>query len=283
MSDMSKKELKELRKLEEMRRNSMEKKANMTKWIAIGGISTIFLGFFLFLVISLRGNNPKLADPNSNTVVELSNSGEFRVAAESTTPIESRPVVLTEFADMQCPACKQYHPIIKSVLDLYPETVVLNYKHFPINSIHLNATPAALAVEAAGVQGKFFEMMDLLYERQEAWSNLPDPKSLFAEYATEIGLNLEQFNKDMADNELAKKIESQRTEGINAGVNSTPSFFVNGIRIENPSDISGFQAAIDEVLARIGGTGTETTIEKETVSTPSAQDSQDSSSLQIDL
>ena len=282
MGEMSKKELKELRKLEEMRRNSMEKKANMTKWIAIGGISTIFLGFFLFLVISLRGNNPDLADPNSNTAVEFSNSGEFRVAADSTAPIESRPVILTEFADIQCPACKQYHPIIKSVLDLYPETVVLNYKHFPINSIHQNATPAALAVEAAGVQGKFFEMMDLLYERQEAWANLSNPKSLFVEYATEMGLNMEQFNKDMADNELAQKIESQRTEGINAGVNSTPSFFINGIKIQNPSDISGFQAAIDAALTGIVGESKGPDVQ-DTTATPSAEDTDNSTAPQIDL
>lgn len=282
MSEMSKKELKELRKLEEMRRSSMEKKANMTKWIAIGGISTIFLGFFLFLVISLRGNNPNLTDSNSNTVVELSNSGEFRVAAASTVPKEGRPVILTEFADIQCPACKQYHPIIKSVLDLYPDTVVLNFKHFPISSIHKNALPSALASEAAGKQGKFFEMLDVLYERQEAWSNLSNPKSLFTEYATELGLNLDQFNKDMEDNELAQKIEAQRTEGINAGVNSTPSFFINGVKIQNPSDISGFQAAIDAALSAVVGESKEPDIQDST-STPSAEDTDNSSAPQINL
>lgn len=282
MGEMSKKELKELRKLEEMRRNSMEKKANMTKWIAIGGISTIFLGFFLFLVISLRGNNPNLADPNSNTVVELSNSGEFRVASESTVPKEGRPVILTEFADIQCPACKQYHPIMASVLDLYPDTVVLNFKHFPISSIHPNALPSALASEAAGKQGKFFEMLDILYERQEAWSNLPDPKSLFSQYATEIGLNQEQFNKDITDQELAQKIEAQRTEGINAGVNSTPSFFINGVKIQNPSDISGFQAAIDAALSAVVGESKEPDI-KDSTSTPSAEDTDNSSAPQINL
>lgn len=270
MSDMSKKELKEMRKLEEMRRNSMDKKATMTKWIAIGGISTIFLGFFLFLVISLRGSNPNLADPNSNTPVELSNSGEYRVSLNSTLPPQEHPVILTEFADFQCPACKQYSPIVKSVLDLYPDQVVLNYKHFPINSIHPNATPAALAAEAAREQGKFFEMSDLLYERQEAWASLPDPNDIFVGYAEELELDVDKFKADLGDTELARKIESQRTEGINAGVNSTPSFFVNGIRIENPSDISGFQAAIDAALS--GMTGNESIEVEESESTPSAED-----------
>lgn len=269
MAEMSKKELKEMRKLEEARQRSMEKKAGMTKWITIGAISTIFLGFFIFLVVSLRNNNPSISSQSGNPI-ELSSSGEFRVAADSTTPIENRPVTITEFADIQCPACKQYHPIIKSVLDLYPETVVWNFKHFPINSIHPNATPAALAAEAAGEQDKFFEMVDILYERQEAWARLPDPNEVFLSYAEEIGLDLPKFKEDLANEELAKKIESQRTEGINAGVNATPSFFVNGVKIENPSDISGFQAAIESELEKTGA-ASDLPLE-EADSTPSAQD-----------
>lgn len=267
MAQTSKKELKEMRKLEEARQKSMEKKAGMTKWITIGAISTIFLGFFIFLVVSLRSSNPSL-NPNSASQVELSSSGEYRIASDSTTPIEERVVTLTEFADFQCPACKQYHPIVKSVLDLYPEQVVLNYKHFPINSIHPNATPAALAAEAAGEQNKFFEMADILYERQEAWAGLPNPEEVFLSYAEELEMDLEKFKQDLGSSELAKKIESQRTEGINAGVNSTPSFFVNGIRIENPSDISGFQAAIDAELEKSGAI--ELPVE-EITSTPSAE------------
>lgn len=252
---MSKKELKEMRKVEEARRMNLEKKASMTKWITIGVISTLFVGFFIFLVVFLKSNNPNLASLNSGEPVVLSDSGEFRVDSESSTSakedIMGRPVTLTEFADIQCPACKQYNPILKSVLDLYPDTVVLNFKHFPISSIHPNALPAAVAVEAAGNQDKFFEMIDLLYERQEAWSSLPDPKAAFIGYAKELALDVDKFTTDLDDKALVEKIESQRTEGINAGVNSTPSFFVNGVKITNPADISGFQAAIDAELEKI--------------------------------
>lgn len=279
MSEMSKKELKEMRKIEEMRRNTLEKKANMTKWIAIGAVATIFLGFFIFLVISLRGSNPDLADPNNSATVELSNSGEFRVASESTTPVEGREVVITEFADIQCPACKQYHPILKSVLDLYPETVALNFKHFPINSIHSNAMTSAIAAEAAGEQEKFFEMIDMLYERQEAWATLPDPEEMYIKYAQELGLDVEKFKQDLNNTELARRVESQRTEGINAGVNSTPSFFINGIKIQNPSDISGFQTAIDTILSQ---NSSEQMPTEDTTSTPSANETENTSP-QIDL
>lgn len=269
---MSKKELKEMRKVEEMRRMNLEKKANMTKWIAIGVISTLFIGLFLFLVGYLRGSNPSLTDPSADgKPVELSSEGEYRVAAESTTPAQERPIILTEFADMQCPACGQYHPIVKSLLELYPETVSLQFKHFPISSIHPNAIASAVAVEAAGNQGKFFEMVDLLYERQQAWSNLPSPQDMFIEYAGELGLDVNKFTSDINDKALEEKIDNQRTEGINAGVNSTPSFFVNGVKITNPSDISGFQVAIDAELERISG-GTESAPETETDATPSAQD-----------
>lgn len=278
---MSKKELKEMRKIEEMRRMNLQKKANMTKWISIGIISTLFIGLFLFLVVYLRGNNPTLTDPSANgQPVELSQAGEYRVAAESTTPAESRPVIITEFADIQCPACAQYHPIVKSLLDLYPETVALHFKHFPISAIHPNAIASAVAVEAAGNQGKFFEMADLLYDRQPAWSNLPAPQDKFIEYAGELGLDVDKFTTDLNDKALEEKVDSQRTEGINAGVNSTPSFFVNGVRIQNPSDISGFQAAIDAELARISGGNPESQVEENTDATPSAQDS---SAPQLDL
>lgn len=271
MAQMTKKELKEMRKLEEVRKNSMEKKANMTKWIAIGTISAIFLGFFVFLVVSIKGNNPNLSE-NSGTQVELSDSGEFRVAAESTTAVEERPVTIVEFGDIQCPACRQYHPIMKSLLDLYPETVALNFKHFPIMSIHPNALASAVASEAAGRQGKFFEMVDLLFERQDSWARVPNPESMFIEYAKELGLNEEQFANDLKDEQLSQKVESQRAEGINAGVNSTPTFFINGVRIQNPSDISGFQAIIDSILAdRVGRE--ESTIEDPS-STPSAEEGQ---------
>ncbi len=239
-----------MRKLEEARRMSLEKKANTTKWLAIGIISTLFIGFFLFLVVYLRGSNPNLVGSSNNSEpVELSSSGEFRVASDSQTLAKDRPVILTEFADIQCPACQQYHPIVKSVLDLYPETVTLNFKHFPIASIHPNAIPAAIAAEAANNQGKFFEMVDLLYERQQAWSRLPSTRDQFISYAKELGLDEKQFIEDLDDAALKEKIDTQRTEGINAGVNSTPTFFVNGVKIQNSGDISGFQGAIDAALS----------------------------------
>lgn len=279
MAQTSKKELKEMRRLEEARRNNMEKKANMTKWIAIGTISAVFLGFFVFLVVSLKNNNPNLAETDG-TQVQLSNSGEFRVAEGSTAPVEERPVTIVEFADIQCPACRQYHPIIKSLLEIYPETVALNFKHFPIMSIHPNAMPSAVAAEAAGRQDKFFEMVDLLFERQDAWARVPNPQSIFIEYARELELDVDQFTADLEDEELSNKVEAQRAEGINAGVNSTPTFFINGIKIQNPSDISGFQAIIDSILADT--VGREQAPTEDVNSTPSAEENQ-TSTPQIDL
>lgn len=270
MSEMSKKEMKEMRKIEEAKRMNLEKKANMIKWVVIGVISSVFLGFFLFLLFTLKTMNSKATDPNTATeAVSLSDSGEFRIASGSTTPIDQRPVTIVEFADIQCPACQQYHPIVKSVLDLYPETVALNFKHFPIIALHPNAVKSAVAAEAAGNQEKFFEMVDLLYENQEAWANLPDPTPKFVEYATSLKLDINKFKSDLNDKALEQEIDDQRTEGINAGVNATPSFYVNGVKIQNPADISGFQSAIDAELAKVGGDAS--VIEDE--ATPSADQS----------
>jgi len=247
---MSKKELKEMRKIEEMRRSNLEKKASMIKWVSIGVIATVFVGFFLFLVVSLKNNNPNLSqNGDRGNVRSFSDSGEFRVKEGSVAPIDARRVTIVEFADLQCPACQQYQPITKNLLDLYPENVVLNFKHFPLTQIHRNSMPAAVAAEAAGKQDKFFEMVDLLYARQAEWSDLPDTTEKFKEYAKELELDLEKFSLDLESQELKDKIDAQRDEGVEAGVNGTPSFFINGVYFPNPSDVSGFQTEIDKILA----------------------------------
>ena len=282
---MSKKELKEMRKIEETRRKNIENKSSMVKWISIGAIVTVFVGFCLFLVVSLKNSNPNLSKgSDAETVRNFSDSGEFRIKEGSIAPIDARLVTLVEFADLQCPACQQYHPIIKALLDIYPESLAVSFKHFPISSIHKNAIPSAVAAEAANNQNKFFEMVDLLYERQAEWSNLPDATDKFSEYAKELELDMGKFSADLNDESLKKKIDDQRNEGIGAGVNATPTFFVNGVFINNPSDISGFQAVIDEIL----NTSEKKTVPSETAtpsadSTGSPPSAEDNTSPQIDL
>jgi len=262
MAQMTKKELKELKRLEKLQRQTLQQKQNTTKWIAIAIAAALFLVLFVgAVIIGKNRNNPDQAAGVTATFTEpghermVGNSGE-NTATEAGEQAE-QVVTMVEYADIQCPACKQYHPIVKSLLELYPNQLKLVFKHFPLTSIHPNAVPSAKAAEAAGRQDKFFEMADLLYERQGEWSNLPDPTAKFREYAQQLGLDINKFNTDMNDEAIAQAIEAQRNEGINNGVNSTPTFYIEGKKIENPGDISGFQKYIDEALKAKGGVSPE--------------------------
>lgn len=156
-------------------------------------------------------------------------------------------VVLVEYSDFQCPACGQYHPLIKQVLEKYKDQIGLVMRHFPLQQ-HENAIVAARAAEAAGKQGKFFEMGDLLFTNQKEWEQMDDPVKTFEGYASKLKLNMEQFKKDNTDVQ-DKKIEADRLSGVALGVNSTPTFFLNGVKLNNPGSLDAFSKLIDAELA----------------------------------
>lgn len=162
-------------------------------------------------------------------------------------------VTVVEYADLQCPACKQYQPIVTELLKAFPGQAKLVFKHFPLLSIHPNAMDAAIAAEAAGRQNNFFEYVDLVYLKQDEWAALPNPQTKFEEYATELGLDLEQFKKDQKDKALEQKVNDERNEGIANGVSGTPTFFVAGVRIENPASLDEFKKIINEALVKETG------------------------------
>jgi protein-disulfide isomerase len=156
-------------------------------------------------------------------------------------------VTLTEYGDFQCPACAQFSPIVKAVLDQYGDQIAFEFRHFPLISIHPYAVPAAKAAEAAGVQGKFFEMHDKLYENQNAWAKSAAPQAFFVQYAEELGLDVGLFKQHMRASLVEEKIESQFKEAQEKGLTGTPSFFLNGERLEFQT-MDEFFAAIDTAL-----------------------------------
>ncbi len=154
-------------------------------------------------------------------------------------------VTLVEYSDFQCPACQMYYFVVEKLLTSSTVPVRFVYRQFPLAQ-HANAIPAALASEAASLQGKFWEMHKLLFEKHTEWENLPDPKPVFNNFATKIGLDLEKFKKDMADENLKKSIDNSSKEGYNIGINATPSFFINGKFIENPQGYEEFKSIIEK-------------------------------------
>lgn len=158
-------------------------------------------------------------------------------------------VTLVEYSDFQCSACGAYYPIVKQLIEDFDTDIQFVYRHFPLFTIHANADISARAAESAGAQGKFWEMHDLLFENQQTWSTINNPKKTFVGYAEQIGLDIDKFTADLNSKEIGDKVESDRLDGLNAGVNSTPSFFLDGVKMKNPQSLEEFSAAINKAIA----------------------------------
>jgi protein-disulfide isomerase len=121
-------------------------------------------------------------------------------------------------------------------------------RNFPLNQIHPNAYEAALAAEAAGKQGKFWDMHDLLFANQQSWARLGSPLDTFRSYAQQLELNMEQFEADYRSDEVRDKVAADQASGYAAGIDSTPTFYINGAPLANPRGLEGFITAIDAAL-----------------------------------
>ena len=138
---------------------------------------------------------------------------------------------LVEYGDYQCPHCGRAYPIIKAVQEAMGNNLKFVFRNFPLTQAHPDAFNAAVAVEAAGLQHKFWEMHDIIYENQEIldWENL-------LLYAKTIELNLTSFKTDIKKDSVTSKVEDDFESGIRSGVNGTPSFFINGEKYEGSWD-----------------------------------------------
>jgi protein-disulfide isomerase len=171
-------------------------------------------------------------------------------------------VVLTEYSDFQCPACGQFYPIIKTLVETYGDDLAFEYKHFPLITIHPFAVPAAKAAEAAGQQGKFFEMHDKLFENQQAWSRAGNPRPFFDQYAEEIDLDMALFKQHYGASLLEDKVIAEYEEARELGLTGTPSFFLNGERLQY-NTFEEFMVAIESALGVSPVATTTETVESE--------------------
>jgi protein-disulfide isomerase len=157
-------------------------------------------------------------------------------------------LTIIEYGDFQCPACGFYHPIVKELMEEFKDDVYFIFRHFPLVNAHQFATMAASASEAAGRQGKFWEMHDLLMTNQQMWSR-GMASSAFLAYARELGLNDVQFQQDVRDEAIFAKIEKDFNSGVDLKINSVPSFFFNGTYTSTPRTKEAFrQLIIDKLM-----------------------------------
>ena len=174
-------------------------------------------------------------------------TGQSRVA-RLVLPVDGRdrvrgpadaPATLVEYGDYECPYCGLAHPIVQEMQRRLGRQLRFAFRHFPLAEIHPHAQMAAEAAEAAGAQGRFWEMHDLLYKNQQAL----DDASLLR-YATALGLDLTRFVNELADRTWESRVREDFMSGVRSGVNGTPTFFVNGVRHDGPWDADSLIEAL---------------------------------------
>ena len=159
------------------------------------------------------------------------------------------PVTLEEFGDFQCPPCGSFASFGEELLKEYDSRLRIVFRNFPLPG-HEHAREAALAAEAAGLQGHFWEMHDVLYREQVFWSYSPNARELFESYAGTIGLNLDQFKKDIDSEKVRERVDSDHALGDSLGIKVTPALYINDQPLDaKEKNPEGLRAAINAALA----------------------------------
>ena len=179
----------------------------------------LILGGTVFALAMLPKKEP--TEPNNSQTVQVPSVAETDWVKGN----KNSEVTLVEYGDFQCPACAAYHPLVDKLLKEEGQNFQLVYRHFPLRQ-HNKAKPAAYAAEAAGRQGKFFEMYDLIYQGQNNWAEKINPKDVFLDYVRSLNLNLERYNKDFNSSEVKSRVEADLQSALKIGVNSTPTFYL---------------------------------------------------------
>lgn len=187
-------------------------------------------------------NNNSITPPTSSTASTADKTAAINRETPNVRGKLDSKIVVTEFADMQCPACASANPAVNSLFKTYGDRVKFVFRHYPLPQ-HANAVAGADAIEAAAEQGKFWEMVDALYARQPEWETITDPKPVFRKIAAEVGLDAEKFDKALVIHPHRNRIEQDKADGSILGNPGTPTFYVNGTLV--------FQGGIQEVKQRI--------------------------------
>lgn len=219
--------------------------------------SKIIVGIILVTIAIIGGAIFFLSRPTSTPSVKKEDTKILIREDSQKISSPSASVTLVEFADYQCPACGTYYPLVKQLMGEFAGKINFVYRNFPLDQ-HKNARITAYAAEASGNQNKFWEMNALLFENQSSWSESKNAKEEIINYAKTLGLNLDTFNKDIDSDAIKQKIERDTQDGFTLGVNSTPTFFLNGEKLQNPASYEDFKTLIKAALLKAPITQAET-------------------------
>lgn len=199
----------------------------MTKraWIIVAVLCVAILGGLIWLS---RSSQIDVSNIDINTV-QAASAMNGQIADHTTGNMNSK-VILIEYGDYQCPGCAASYPVIKQVMEKYGDKIGLIFRNYPLYNAHPNAFAAASAATAAGLQDKFWEMHGYLFTNRDAWVSLDGQArtDYFVSAAKSLGLNGQTFTTQLTDARIKKKIDFDVALGKKAGVNATPSFFIDG-------------------------------------------------------
>ena len=235
--NLSKKQRRELRRQEKLAGQNFAENKKRLSAIMLWSFIVLFVGGTIALMVGLASRNPG-AQFVAGAVKAADDSDQIKGS-----PLKDAKIVLIEYSDFQCPACRSYYPMVKKLSQEFTNLSVV-YRHFPLPQ-HINAKPSSQAAEAAGQQGKFWEMHDMLFDNQQSWAESKTSQEIFIGYALTLGLDVEKFKTDYDSAETKTKIEKDYQSG-SRDINGTPTFFINDKKIQNPRNYDEFRSIIQQ-------------------------------------
>jgi protein-disulfide isomerase len=206
--------------------------------IAVVLVSAISTGFILF----------------RSRQIGSSDSGDATPGSSAKSARINDVITLEEFGDYQCPPCGVLHQELKKIKQERGSQLVVVFRNLPLSQIHHNAMPAAQAAEAARLQNHFWEMHDLLYERQNDWKDQKDQRPTFLDYAHQIGLDLDRFARDMDGSEVQRQIERDKQAAASLRIEGTPTILIEGHQLRAEATTGqGIRRGIEAIIVRNRG------------------------------
>lgn len=217
---------------------------NTQMWL-IGGFVVIIVIAVIAAAVASQGGQPSTSTYVGTHTAQID-------ASDHVTGDATSSVSVIEYGDFECPACGAWEPAVEQLEAQYGNRVKFVFRNFPLTQLHPNAMIAAQAAEAAGLQGKYWEMHNLLYQKQNDWVNTPNNQvvaSKFDGYAQSLGLDVTKFNADINSDAVKARVQRDIDSGNVAKIDHTPTFFLNLQQIQNPNGPQQFAQILDQALA----------------------------------
>lgn len=206
---------------------------------------------FIILILFVAGGIAALSyfgSRSENTPEPQATLADTIAADDWVSGNKDAKALLVEYSDFECPACGAYHPLVKRLVEEMGNDFAFVYRHFPLQQ-HKHAKLAAYAAESAGNQGKFWEMHSMIFDHQKDWSGANDARVIFIGYAESLGLDRAQFEKDMDSDTIKDKVADSYSAGVKLRIAGTPTFFLNGEKMEATRSYDDFKRAIQDAVA----------------------------------